>query len=68
MNLKNVLSIFAPIYIYYVWLPFLGLSIWGVVMYSKIHAEIEMCKIYYPELSAWNCYWSPKVLPQRSGK
>ena len=65
---RNGVSVFAPIYWYFIYLPLIGLSILVAVGTFKVKAELAMCRTYYQEMSTWDCYWAPKFLPQRSSQ
>jgi hypothetical protein len=65
--MKTLRWYLQPIYWVYIYLPILiGLGV-GTVLMWKVRAEIRMCRTYYSEMETWDCYWAPKVLPQRSG-
>lgn len=67
MRLSNGVSIFDPVYWYFIYLPAIAIILAVGVTTIKIRAEIAMCKTYYKELPVWDCYWAPKFLPQKSG-
>lgn len=56
------------LYLYFVGGPLLFLAAIVFFVGVKVKAEISMCKIYYSEMTTWDCYWADKVLPQRGNK
>lgn len=65
MKIKNM---FEPICILYVYVPIFFSLLFLFYCYTRVKAEITMCKVYYSEVSTWDCYWMPKSLPVRTSK
>ena len=47
--------------------PFILLAV-AALYFFKIGPKLEVCRIYYPEISAWSCQMSDYGLPHRAGK
>lgn len=68
MKLSNGVSIFAPVYWIYVYLPLGAVALFVAYQVITVRAELAMCRAYYQEMSTWDCYWAPKFMPQRGNR
>ncbi len=61
-------EMFEPIMWLYVWLPLCGLAIGGVFLFYRVSGDLEVCQLYYPEMSRMACYMSTKTVRVPNGR
>jgi hypothetical protein len=42
-----------------------AILIGGLLYFIQVKPKLEICGVYYPDISTWSCFWSHYGLPQR---
>lgn len=59
MKLREAFNAF---FLIYVWIPLIGLAIGSTILYYRVTGDLEVCKLFYPEMSRMACYFSSKTV------
>lgn len=65
--MKKLKWYLQPIYWVYVYIPIVLVSIGLVFLYYRVAGDLEVCRLYYPEMSRLACYMSSKTVRVPSG-
>lgn len=52
----------------YIVLPVLAIAFAGVLTFFRVSGDLEVCRLYYPQMNRFSCYMSEKTVRTPSGK